>query len=261
MHRRALLTGSVSAATYGVLPRCTCFADPVQTVGCNLVGRDVDRVLTASREFSTSANMDASRRSSGDSTFDRALAHTLANISMDFHVLPGFAFYDEGSDGAANAYATNAQNLGRADGSVFLGLHLLHQVRGWFDHFEDAVACICAHEFGHIVQYKHDLISFVNRGHPTVKRSELQADYMAGYYAGLRKRQSPNFDAALFAFNQHRFGDTQYGQPDHHGTAEERGDAVVEGFKASFDRELSLAEALGESTRYVVAIKGLQSPE
>src|SRR5262249_35993307 len=43
----------------------------------------------------------------------------------------------------------------------------------------------------------------VNAGQSTVKRSELQADYFAGYFAGHRKRERPTYPAAVVALAQH----------------------------------------------------------
>jgi predicted metalloprotease len=118
-----------------------------------------------------------------------------------------------------------------------------------------AIAGVCAHEFGHVVQFKNRLIGIVNAGQKTVKRSELQADYFAGYFAGWRKAERPNFPAAVIAFEQHKIGDTDFNDRSHHGTAEERGAAVVRGFEASYREKLSLGEAIAQSTTYVLNIE------
>jgi predicted metalloprotease len=116
---------------------------------------------------------------------------------------------------------------------------------------DTAFSAICAHEFGHILQYKHGIDETLTEGQPTMKKLELHADFLAGYFAGLRKLEKPNFKAAVYADTQHKFGDFATGSPDHHGTPEERADAIVGGFKAAFNERRSLNEAVAVGIRYV----------
>jgi hypothetical protein len=139
-------------------------------------------------------------RKSGNREFDYALAQTLAKISQVFDVGPGFAYYDDYE--SANAYATDVPRLNGADGTVLFGQRLFQRVMDSNDHPDLGVATICAHEFGHILQYKHKLDQKVGQDQPTVKRVELQADFFAGYFAGIRKRERPSFPAAVFAMTQ-----------------------------------------------------------
>src|SRR5262249_15312009 len=145
---------------------------------------------------------------SGDKNFDFALAQTLSKISRTFGVVPGFAYYDD--TGAPNAFATPKVRLKNRDGTVLMGINLFRQLRNAPDSPEVAIAGVCSHEFGHIVQYKYGLIEKVNAGQPTIKRSELQADYLAGYFAGVRKRERPSYPAAVVAVAQHGSGDTAF---------------------------------------------------
>jgi predicted metalloprotease len=85
-----------------------------------------------------------------------------------------------------------------------------------------------------------------------VKGSELQADYFAGFYAGLRKKERPSYPAAVVAVTQGNYGDTYFNSPTHHGTEAERGAAVVRGFEAAFREGKTLAQAIEESTNYVL---------
>jgi hypothetical protein len=186
---------------------------------------------------------------SGDPDFDLALAHTLARLSDVFGVLPGFAYYDD-RDGA-NALATAEARLRNADGTVLFGQRLLAMLLAGRESPEVAVAAVCAHEFGHILQFQRNLDRVVGKGQATVKRVELQADFFAGYFAGLRKRERPDFPAAVFALTQSGFGDTKVGDRDHHGTHEERGKAIEQGFQTAFRDQRSLADAIAISTEYV----------
>jgi hypothetical protein len=223
------------------------------TLGCCLATEDVDAVYpngTDTRTFFTGDEPMIPR--SGDRDFDYALAQTLAKISDAFGVLPGFAYYDD-SD-SRNAYATSRTRLNRADGTVLMGMYLLQQLRTSKDHPEIGVTAVCSHEFGHILQYRHNLVSRVNAGQSTVKRSELQADYFAGFYAGLRKKERPTYQAAVVAVTQGNYGDTHFNSPTHHGTEQERSAAVVRGFNAAFREGKSLAQAIEESTNYVLTL-------
>jgi hypothetical protein len=189
---------------------------------------------------------------SGDRNFDFALAQTLAKISRAFGVVPGFAYFDDRYH--TNAFATPRVRLNNHDGTVLMGINLFRQLRNTTGSPDVAVAGVCSHEFGHIVQFKYRLIDKVRAGQPTIKRIELQADYFAGYFAGLRKRELPTYPAAVVALTQHNSGDTYFGDEQHHGTPEERGNAVVRGFEASFYRNKNLSEAIQESTQYVLQV-------
>jgi len=189
---------------------------------------------------------------SKDKNFDFALAQTLAKISRTFRVLPGFAYYDDSA--SANAFATPQVRLNNRDGTVLMGINLFRKLRSITDSPEVAVAGVCSHEFGHIVQYKYRLIDKVAAGQSTIKRIELQADYFAGYFAGVRKRERPSYPAAVVALAQRGLGDTAYNSEQHHGTPLERGAAVVRGFEASFRENKNFSEAIGQSTQYVLQL-------
>ena len=116
---------------------------------------------------------------------------------------------------------------------------------------EISVVAVCAHEFGHIVQFKHGLDRELQEGQSTAKCVELQADFLAGFFAGRRKLLQPNYPAAVFATTQFSFGDDMVDDPNHHGTPEQRGAAVVKGFELAYKQQRSLADALLFSSKYV----------
>jgi hypothetical protein len=183
---------------------------------------------------------------SGDPMFDRALAVTLVKISDVFSVLPGFAFSERIN---LNAFASRDTSLGRPDGSVVFGNPLYREIFGRREHPEVGVVAICAHEFGHVVQYKHGIDRLLVANN-SVKRVELHADFLAGYFAGRRKLEMPDFPAAVFALTQYTFGDNNYGDPNHHGTSKERGEAVVAGFESAYRARESFAAALETGVRH-----------
>jgi hypothetical protein len=189
---------------------------------------------------------------SGDRDFDIALAHTLAKICDELSVLPGFAYYDD-YDGA-NAYATRTARLQNADGTVLFGQRLLKRLLGTRENPDVAVAAVCAHEFGHILQFKRGLDRRVGEGQATVKRIELQADFFAGFFAGIRKSEREDFPAAVFALTQFNAGDDMINDPQHHGTRDERGAAISRGFDSAYRDRLSLADAIEVSVAYVTQL-------
>ena len=173
----------------------------------------------------------------------------MAKCANHLEVLPGFAFYDD-RDGL-NAYATPRIRMERADGTVLMGQGLLRRLMRQPEAPDACIAAVCAHEFGHILQYKRGLYAQLKPGQPTTKRVELQADFFAGYFAGMRKRERPSFPAAVFAMTQFTFGDNMVSDPLHHGTSEERGAAVVQGFETGYRDRLGLSDAIERSVRYV----------
>lgn len=217
--------------------------------GCIISDSEARSNLQGSETFGYSAG--ATSGSSGDRDLDLALAHTLTFISDKFSVLPGFAFLDDVK--GPNAYASTSTALGRADGTVLFGIRLLQKMLQQPEHPDAHIAAICAHEFGHICQYKHNAIPRLKQNYPTNKRVELHADFLAGAFAGLRKLQRSSFPAAVVALAQFNAGDHQIGHPDHHGTHEERGQAVVEGFKATYERRESFDQVFNTGIEYALS--------
>lgn len=218
--------------------------------GCTLPESDVGRYYksgTETRLYITGEEPMIPH--SKDREFDSALARTLAKISDLFDVLPGFAYYDDHD--SANAYATPSVRLAKADGTVLFGERLLRRLMSGNDSPDASVAAVCAHEFGHIVQYKRKLDKIVGAGETTTKRIELQADYFAGYFAGVRKRERPNFPAAVFAMTQFNAGDNMIDSPEHHGTPTERAAAISKGFEVAYRDRRSFTEAIHLSVNYV----------
>ena len=251
--RRDVALGGLLTLVFGLGVPCMCLAQSVRRrrgYGCILSVEDAKQFMddqTDARLYITGNEPMIPR--SGDKDFDLALAITLAKISRTLEVLPGFAYYDD-YDGM-NAYATSKVRLNNADGTVLFGQRLLRKLMRGRESPEVAVASVCAHEFGHILQFKHGLDHVVGTGQPTVKRIELQADFLAGYFAGIRKLERPSFPAAVFAMTQYNFGDNMVDDPGHHGTPDERGAAISRGFEAAFREKRRLREAIQISIRYV----------
>ncbi len=251
--RRDVLFGGLLVLAFGGGAACACHAQGQQapnTLGCWLAESDVERVYPQGTTTGQYRNgQEPLIGSSGNRDFDRALAQTLAKCADLFDVLPGFAFFDD-RDGL-NAYATNRVRMQRADGTVLMGQRMLARLLRQPEAPDACVAAVCAHEFGHILQYKLGMADRLRKGQPTVKRVELQADFLSGYFAGTRKRERQAFPAAVFAMTQFTFGDNMVNSPSHHGTADERAAAVVKGFEAAYRQKQSLGDAVNSSLRYV----------
>lgn len=256
--RRETLVGGTLTLLFGAR-NCAC-ANAVtapHSTGCVLADADFNLIYPDGTPTTPIHGDEPIIYKSGDRAFDFALAQTLGKISKMFEVTPGFAYYDD--SGSENAYATPRVRMKRTDdtelnGTVLFGLNLFQRLRRQPEAPEVMIAGVCAHEFGHIIQYKHGLIRQVNAGQDTSKRCELQADYFAGWFAGNRKKERPSFPAAVIALGQYNFGDTNYGSKTHHGTPEERGKAVVRGFEDAFVHNKRLNEAIEASTAYVLTL-------
>jgi hypothetical protein len=176
---------------------------------------------------------------SGNKPLDFALAQALAALAKTFSVLPGFAFYRD-EDGE-NALATPEPLLERTDGTVLFGLAMLAHLLEEPDHPDAAIVSVCAHEFGHIVGYKTGLYDSLAPKDTSPFKAEQHADYLSGFFCGLRKLQKPDYPAVVFATSLGNLGGTTRGT---HGTKKERGEAVAEGFKAAYELKLSVSDGI-----------------
>lgn len=188
----------------------------------------------------------------GNRELDYALAQTLGMLVDTFKVFPKFAFL--GNFEILNAYATPGSFFSQTDGTVLFGMGLLNALFSWDNHPEIAVATICAHEFGHIVQFKNGLINRLQGSASTMQPVELHADFLAGYFAGIRKLARPSFPALVFATTQFRFGDYDFGSPEHHGTPDQRAAAIVRGFQAAYREGLAFSDAIKIGIGYVQSV-------
>lgn len=182
---------------------------------CSLEGTALDSDLRISR-------------STGDPVLDSQLSADLFHISGIFGVKPGFGIIDDGQ--RPNAFATAESFIDNTDGTVLFGRTLLFsELRG---HISGAIAVtgIMAHEFGHIFQFISGLHGLLTKDNPTQKLAELHADYMAGYYLGLKRLSGP-MDIKVFLDSVYVKGDTDFNNEGHHGAPSNRKDALLEGYE------------------------------
>jgi hypothetical protein len=253
--RRNMVLGGFGGALALISQGCACAQTAPrarQGFGCMLDSSEAEPFLaTATEPTAFDGARETLMTSSGNRNLDYAMAQMLSRVSDVFGVLPGFCFYDD-HDGM-NAYATNAVKMRRADGTVLFGQRYLRKCLLSKESPDAVITATCAHEFGHIVQYKYKLDVLLKRGQPNVKRAELNADFFAGYFAGVCKLRKPDYPAAVFATNRFARGDFT-NDKDHHGTPQERAAAVVRGFETAYRERRSFTDAIQIGMNYALQL-------
>jgi hypothetical protein len=166
-----------------------------------------------------------------------ALAPIVIEMSQLFELTPVFGFYDDTGSCKGNALASSEELFPPApnapfktEGTVLLGEKLFSNLNR-AQYQTAAIAAVCAHEFGHLLQFKYlkSELSRIRDLDGSVVRVELFADFICGYDAGVRQFRQGDYAGAIGALNQYRSGDLVFGES-HHGTPEERGHSVTAGF-------------------------------
>ena len=171
-------------------------------------------------------------------------------MSELFSEKPGFGFIDD-SDGP-NAYATTGTLVPGTWGTVCFGQTLF---RDLLDRYQDqglAVMAVAAHEFGHIAQFRSGVDKRLDRYQPTVRRVELHADLLSGYFLGVRKRQQPSISVWAAGHTLYRIGDYEFHNPNHHGTPDERVAAAEAGFRLGHDGRAEFGQAFSWGVEHVL---------
>lgn len=169
----------------------------------------------------------------GSQERDKMLGRALVRMSQTFGERPTFAFYDD-SD-SPNAYADDVveSDVPGTWGIVRFGHQLHADLTQKHEDSGIAVLSVLAHEFGHVAQYHRGVMSaLVGR---TVKRAELHADLLSGYYLGLRKIANSALKLRSAGIHLYSIGDLAYNDRQHHGTAEERVEASEYGFSLAHE--------------------------
>jgi hypothetical protein len=183
--------------------------------------------------------------------YANGLVWILQDLKYHLRLSPSFAMYDDDVRNP-NAFASEAALavgvLGHSpDGTVAVGRTMMKVLEDESADFGSALTATCAHEFGHILQYK--TVAGALRRLPQAEiRTELHADYVCGYFAAHRVQNDPNYDALTQAVTQYEAGDGKY-KAVSHGTYKQRGDAVYAGFQLGYQ---------GPQAPQVVAQKGVE---
>jgi hypothetical protein len=247
LRRRVVLGGLLTLIESSVrVPVCAA-ADRYGERGCWIPSAEVPGYFArAGRAEMFESGDEPIEQHSGVAGLDQALAQSLAMLATLFNVLPAFAYYRDGVN-RENAKATPKQLLQRADGTVLFGLEMLRKCLAMPQDGDAAVVAVCAHEFGHIVSFKNGDCDRLVTDSSQPFRSEQYADFLAGYFAGRRKLERPSFPAVAFATTQRSFAGGD------HGTADQRGEAVMQGFMAAYQQRMNIKEGTKAALTFSMA--------
>jgi hypothetical protein len=187
----------------------------------------------------------------GDPAMDRALGRALVRLSTIFGEQPGFGFIDDG--GAPNAYASPQTQVQGTWGTAMFGQTMFHDLLDPYTDQGMAVLAVCAHEFGHIAQFRAGVRDRLLRGQRTVKRMELHADLLSGYFLGYRKRIDGDISVWAAGHALYSIGDYAFNNPNHHGTPDERVAAAEYGYKLAYDERVSYRDAFRRGVDHIIA--------
>jgi hypothetical protein len=260
LSRREFLANGLSAMGSG-LPVLGCPSPALaNSVGGCLISHDgFAKVRSSATAFGNTrvSLFDRSKhiRTTGDPALDRALDASIKRLADLFGQIPAFGFYREDDHpdiSAMNAFATPERtDIPGTWGTIGFGTTLFQREMGKHDRYGGTIVAIIAHEFGHIWAMQAGIIDKINAGQKTVKRSELHADFLAGYFLGTRKRAAPNLSLQSAGDLFNRLGDHNTESPSHHGTPGERVAAAEEGFKVSYLQNRDARHAFAAGLEYV----------
>jgi hypothetical protein len=191
--------------------------------------------------------------SSGDTATGHFLGVALRRLALTFDVRPGFGFYDDRR--APNAFATPRSVFPDSNGTVLMGQLLFSQFIRQSNDDGMTIIAICAHEFGHIHQLTRGYYDPLRALDVTDRPIELHADFLAGYFLAQRKKDHSDLELGQVGEAFYKMGDTNFNNPKHHGTSDERIAAITGGYQfgrgSSVDIEAA-AKAGFETVRRMV---------
>ena len=250
--RRQFLRYGISGAAFASLIspnfiKATNAASGPPVAGCCLM-HGGDSLILQSR-LSHVNNLNVNIESSGNARLDRSLGVLLADLASKFKVRPGFGYFDDRA--SPNALALPNSILSASNGTVLFGREMLSMYLN-NPNGDMFIMGICAHEFAHIVQFFSGYYERLNKGQQTKKLVELHADFLSGYYIGLRKINYTSSELISLGRAWESIGDSSYTDPQHHGTPEERLQAVEQGFKFARARpDFGVKSACEVGARYL----------
>jgi hypothetical protein len=192
-------------------------------------------------------------KTTGNLEIDRQLNRAIKVAAGILGVNPAFGFFDPdrfiGDDEmeATTAFAIGLNLVPGTSGTVAFGMTRFRSELYGYDDTGTSVMSIIAHEFGHVVQTDRRYQNSIDYGNPN--SVEINADFLAGYYLGVRKLSVPSlqFDKA-----EQMFARTGNPRPDRrHGNAQERVDAARAGFQIGFIERRSLDDAVRAGLDYI----------
>jgi predicted metalloprotease len=223
MDRRDFIQGALTGIAATSCPICaeTAYAaEEDEFILCGAKNKSFTKVTDFTRASRT-----------GNDNLDKALISELRKQAKLFQLVPAFFVF---TDHVKNAFATPYKfpDYPRSDGSILYGVDMMMDQLDTGYWGGAVVAGVLAHEYGHIYQYMSGMHKMLRKMHKTVKYVELHADFQSGYYIGQKYVDSgENVDVRAVASSTYDLGDTQYTNPQHHGTPVERTFALKAGFE------------------------------
>jgi len=242
LNRRQTLAHLAAGAATTILPGFASGAKAPGALGCLLAAGEIEAIEEREGGLTMGAITDRVVNTTGDAALDRALGMALVRLARTFGERPGFGFFDD--RGRPNAYASRETKVPGTWGTVVYGQTLFADLMRRNSDKGMAVLAVAAHEFGHIAQYRRGVDGRLRGGAPTVKRIELHADFLSGYFLGLRKREDSRISVWAAGKTFYEIGDYDFNNEGHHGTPDERVAAAEAGFKhgsqgQTYDRTFS----------------------
>jgi hypothetical protein len=225
--RRAFMTLTPLALASLAISVKLAFGASDKGLGCWLQEPEFEAIKPRMRGVISSQLAEQSFTGSGDVQIDHRLGRALVRLSQRYDVNPGFTFFRE--EGRKNAFATARTLMRSTRGTVLFGLTLLDFAMAQNDGGM-SVLTVCAHEFAHIKQFETDFAQRLT-DYPTAKLVELHADYCAGYYLALRKKEYPILNIQKAGAVIESLGTRNSMSKTCHGTPEERVQAIEAGYR------------------------------
>jgi hypothetical protein len=182
-------------------------------------------------------------------------------FDLDFAI----GFYDDSPDlpqakARINSELLKVNGEKPRDGVIAIGRHLVEKLKSETAYFSAALSAICAHECGHILQFKFaETFDQFYKYVDYATAAELHADFICGYYGFHRKQRDQKYEAVLQAKTLYLRGDGEWVSVDH-GTYSQRGSAVRAGYLAG-KSGLSSAKAVVDEGLKLVSSLGLKLQE
>lgn len=250
LDRRTVLRAGLCCACQMPLSIIAAAGSVQGKYGCGVPPADIDKIeklIIPEESLSREARGFRAAVATDGTAELKARARAITRLCSSFSVSPDFDFFNDGDN--ENAMALRPMEK-YPKGKVLFGRSLYSRLMGQ-DPAGASVLAVLAHEFGHIALYASGQEQAVQAGRPTAKRVELHADFLAGYYLGLRKRENPQASLLKAGRLIWNLGDTDFDDEDHHGKPAERNRAAETGFRLGFEENATFTRAFVAATDYI----------
>lgn len=225
--RRRLLcacAGGISLAACGGNPDSSSSSTPPVAGPDSLKARGCLSISASAARATLTPQCGNSTPTTGDPARDNAFRSEF-NAQAVFWGVPGVSFNFLNDCDVPNALA-NPQ-----DKSILFGTAM---ARDLLAKFRSSIPLIqvLAHEWGHQIQFAFG-DSWLNAA--TVAPKELEADMFSGFYLLLTKSNFPISEMNSSISAAFSLGDWDFNNPNHHGTPQQRGAAILAGNKVALE--------------------------